>query len=121
MTAVGFYHLTRTGPDAALPALLGRTLAAGARAVVQVRDPARVAALDTALWAATDPDWLPHGTARTGHAPLQPIWITDTEAQQLRDVHQSWIDERRGRKAADRPEGARRVRVMQVVVPQHVD
>ena len=79
MTAVGFYHLTRTGPDAALPALLGRTLAAGARAVVQVRDPARVAALDTALWAATEPDWLPHGTVRTGHAPLQPIWITDTE------------------------------------------
>ena len=79
MTAVGFYHLTRTGPDAALPALLGRTLAAGARAVVRVRDAARVAALDTALWAATDPDWLPHGTARTGHATLQPIWITDTD------------------------------------------
>ena len=79
MTAVGFYHLTRTGPDAALPPLLGRTLAAGARAVVRVRDAARVAALDTALWAATDPDWLPHGTARTGHAPLQPIWITDAD------------------------------------------
>ena len=79
MTTVGFYHLTRTGPDAVLPPLLGRTLAAGARAVVRVRDAARVAALDTALWAATDPDWLPHGTARTGHAPLQPIWITDTD------------------------------------------
>ena len=79
MAAIGFYHLTRTGPDAALPPLLGRTLATGARAVVRVRDAARVAALDTALWAATDPDWLPHGTARTGHAPLQPIWITDMD------------------------------------------
>ena len=29
MAEVGFYHLTRTGPDAALPKLLGRTLAAG--------------------------------------------------------------------------------------------
>ncbi len=79
MTEVGFYHLTRTGPEAALPALLGRTLAARARAVVRVASPERVAALDAALWASTDPDWLPHGTARTGHAALQPIWITDVE------------------------------------------
>ncbi len=76
MTQIGFYHLTRTGPDAALPALLGRTLAAGERAVVRVASDARVAALDTALWACTTPDWLPHGTARTGHAALQPIWLT---------------------------------------------
>ena len=76
MTEMGFYHLTRTGPDQALPALLGRTLAGGERAVVRVADAARVAALDEALWASQDPDWLPHGTARTGHAPLQPIWLT---------------------------------------------
>ncbi len=77
MTQVGFYHLTRTSPDAALPDLLGRTLAAGARAVVLCGTAARVAALDKALWAASSPDWLPHGCARTGHAALQPIWITD--------------------------------------------
>lgn len=76
MTQIGFYHLTRTTPDAALPALLGRTLAAGARAVVRCASEARVTAVDRALWEATSPDWLPHGTARTGHAPLQPIWIT---------------------------------------------
>ncbi len=76
MTDVGFYHLTRTGPDQALPALLGRTLAAGERAVVRAASEARVAALDEALWASQDPDWLPHGTARTGHAALQPIWLT---------------------------------------------
>ncbi len=76
MTDVGFYHLTRTGPDRALPALLGRTLAAGERAVVRAGSEARVAALDEALWASQDPDWLPHGTARTGHAALQPIWLT---------------------------------------------
>ena len=33
MTEIGFYHLTRAGPDQALPQLLGRTLAAGERAV----------------------------------------------------------------------------------------
>jgi DNA polymerase-3 subunit chi len=76
MAQVGFYHLTRTTPDQALPELLGRTLAAGQRAVVQAGSAARVAALDKALWAAERPDWLPHGTARTGHAAWQPIWIT---------------------------------------------
>ena len=75
-TEVGFYHLTRTTPDAALPALLGRTLAAGQRALVRLGNNERVAVLDELLWASKDPEWLPHGTARTGKAPLQPIWLT---------------------------------------------
>ena len=79
MTRVGFYHLTRTTPDAALPELLGRTLAAGQRAVVRCASPARVAVLDRALWAATAPDWLPHGWEKTGHGALQPIWLTAGE------------------------------------------
>ncbi len=37
---------------------------------------ARVGALDAALWASADLDWLPHGTAETGDADLQPIWLT---------------------------------------------
>ena len=32
-------------------------------------------ALDDALWKAPEPAWLPHGSARLGHAALQPIWI----------------------------------------------
>jgi DNA polymerase-3 subunit chi len=35
----------------------------------------RVAALDAALWLCAEPDWLPHGSARTGEAELQPIWL----------------------------------------------
>jgi DNA polymerase III subunit chi len=73
---IGFYHLTRTGADRALPPLLGRTLAAGQRAVVLCGSTARVKALDAALWACPDPDWLPHGTAESGDADLQPIWLT---------------------------------------------
>jgi DNA polymerase-3 subunit chi len=80
VTDIGFYHLTRTGPDKALPQLLGRTLAAGQRAVVVCRDAERLAALDTALWQATDPDWLPHGTVADGDAELQPIWLTSEDA-----------------------------------------
>jgi len=72
---IGFYHLTRTGADKALPQLLGRTLAAGQRALVLCGGPERVAALDTALWLCPEPDWLPHGTAEQGNADLQPIWL----------------------------------------------
>ena len=75
MAEVGFYHLTRTAADAALAPLLGRTLAAGARALVLCGSAERVAALDTALWLCAEPDWLPHGTRQSGEAELQPIWI----------------------------------------------
>jgi DNA polymerase-3 subunit chi len=75
MSDIGFYHLTRTGPDQALPALLGRTLKAGKRAVIRCAAD-RVAALDAALWLCPEPDWLPHGTPAMGNADLQPIWIT---------------------------------------------
>lgn len=76
MAEIGFYHLTRTSLDVALPRLLGRVLAAGGRAVVKAASEERVAALDTALWLCPDPDWLPHGTRATGEAELQPIWLT---------------------------------------------
>jgi DNA polymerase-3 subunit chi len=78
MAEIGFYHLTRTGAEQALPALLGRTLQSGERAVIFCA-PDRVAALDTALWLCPAPDWLPHGTADMGFAEFQPIWITGTD------------------------------------------
>jgi DNA polymerase-3 subunit chi len=73
MAAIGFYHLTRTPADAALPPLLGRTLAAGKRAVVRLGTEDHLAALDRALWLCPEPDWLPHGTTQPA---LQPIWLT---------------------------------------------
>lgn len=76
MTELGFYHLTRSRPDQALPKLLGRALASGERALVLCGSPERVDALDAALWLCPNPIWLPHGTARVGEADLQPIWIT---------------------------------------------
>ena len=80
MTEIGFYHLTRTGPEQALPQLLGRTLAAGERAAVMCGSEARVAELDAALWLCPDPDWLPHGTAAMGMPELQPIWLATDDA-----------------------------------------
>jgi DNA polymerase-3 subunit chi len=76
MSEIGFYHLTRTPMDQALPKLLGRVLSGGGRAVVRVGEPERLAALDSSLWLCQDPDWLPHGTPQTGQAELQPIWLT---------------------------------------------
>jgi DNA polymerase-3 subunit chi len=76
VSEIGFYHLTRTGAELALPSLLGRTLQAGQRAMVLCADEARVEALDASLWLCADPDWLPHGSASTGNADLQPIWLT---------------------------------------------
>lgn len=75
MSEIGFYHLTRSAAEAALPKLLGRTLALGERAVVVAPSEARLAAISTALWLSADPDWLPHGNAKTGHAAHQPIWL----------------------------------------------
>ncbi|KAA2214197.1 DNA polymerase III subunit chi [Teichococcus oryzae] len=80
MSEIGFYHLTRTPMEAALPKLLGRVLAQGGRAVVQLGDAARLDSLDASLWLCADPDWLPHGSARsTGNPDLQPIWLTTEE------------------------------------------
>jgi DNA polymerase-3 subunit chi len=80
MTEIGFYHLTRTGVEQALPKLLDRTLAAGQRALVLCRTDQEAAALDKALWSSADPVWLPHGTAADGDADLQPIWIATEDS-----------------------------------------
>ncbi|MBB2200278.1 DNA polymerase III subunit chi [Gluconacetobacter tumulisoli] len=79
MAEIGFYHLTRSSLEQALPPLLGRTLEAGRRAVVRCADAGRVKELDETLWRSADPVWLPHGTAALGHAALQPIWLTEGE------------------------------------------
>lgn len=75
MTEVGFYHLTVTPLDRALPKLLERTLQAGERAVVVAASEERVQALNALLWTYEDRSWLPHGSARDGYAEDQPIWL----------------------------------------------
>jgi DNA polymerase-3 subunit chi len=76
MTEVGFYHLTRTPLERALPKLLERVLAGGMRAVVVSGSTERVEALNAALWTYEQLSFLPHGSAKDGLAEEQPIWLT---------------------------------------------
>lgn len=77
LVEAGFYHLTRTPMDQALPMLLGRVLHMPARAVIKCSSRSGVKEIDTLLWKSTTPLWLPHGCIGEKHAALNPIWITD--------------------------------------------
>ncbi len=76
MTDIGFYHLQNTPLEKALPKLLEKVLASGARAVVKAGSEERVEALNAALWVYHPYSFLPHGSARDGMAEHQPIWLT---------------------------------------------
>lgn len=76
MTQVRFYHLRTATLERALPKLLEKVLGLGERAVI-VAAPERLDSLDAALWTYDDRGFLPHGSAREGHAEHQPIWLTD--------------------------------------------
>ncbi|MDO8607105.1 MAG: DNA polymerase III subunit chi [Phaeospirillum sp.] len=79
MTQIGFYHLTQSPLEQALPKLLDKALAAGYRAVVLAGSPQRVEALNDRLWSYEPDSWLPHGSDKDGEAASQPIWLTDKD------------------------------------------
>jgi DNA polymerase-3 subunit chi len=71
-----FYHLESQPLQAALPLLLEKTLERGWRACVRFSTPERLDTIDSALWTYRDDSFLPHGTARDGHAARQPVVLT---------------------------------------------
>ncbi len=76
MAEIGFYHLTRTGPDQALPPLLGRTLAAGQRAAGGLRQRGTGGGAGHRAVAVPRRRTGCRMAARaTGDADLQPIWL----------------------------------------------
>ena len=79
MTEIRFYHLQRTALEAALPPMLEKTLERGQRAVVMAGSEERVEHLTDHLWTYSEGGFLPHGSARDGHADLQPVWLTTTD------------------------------------------
>ena len=74
-----FYHLTTMPLDAALPRLVEKALGTGRQVVIQTGSQARTEALDDLLWSYDPNSFLPHGSARDGHADQQPVWLTETE------------------------------------------
>jgi DNA polymerase-3 subunit chi len=76
MTDIMFYHLDRQPLDRVLPQLIARTIERGWRAVIQTESEERAEALSAVLWTHSEEGFLPHGTARDGYGPHQPVWIT---------------------------------------------
>jgi DNA polymerase III subunit chi len=73
MAVARFYHLTRDPPEALLPVLIEKALEQGLRVAVRGRDPARMEALDAALWRGDG--FLPHGLAGGPHDADQPVLL----------------------------------------------
>lgn len=76
MTEIAFYHLERSNLEGALAKLLEKALAGGYKAVVKAGSDERVEALNAALWTYEQGAFLPHGSARDGNGPDQPVWLT---------------------------------------------
>jgi DNA polymerase-3 subunit chi len=76
---IGFYHLTRSPLERALPRLLEKVIAAGKRAVVVAGSAERVEALNGVLWTYEPGSFLPHGSARDGNSAAQPIWLSEAD------------------------------------------
>ncbi len=76
MTEVLFYHLQNQPLEQVLPGLLEKCLERNWRAVVQLGSEERRDALDAHLWTYREEGFLPHGTAKDGHAAAQPVWLT---------------------------------------------
>lgn len=76
MGEIGFYHLSSTSLERALPKLLERARIQGHRIVVRAASPERVEHLCVTLWTYEEGSFLPHGSVRDGNAAMQPIWLT---------------------------------------------
>ena len=79
MTEIGFYHLKTSPLERALPRLVERALGAGHKVLVMATSRERIEALDRALWTFDEASFLPHGSAATGLAERQPVWLTSMD------------------------------------------
>jgi DNA polymerase-3 subunit chi len=73
---VGFYQLTKSNVETALPKLLNLTLQAGKRGLVKLGKGGNLSELDDLLWTHDNYSWLPHGSKEDKYSSLHPIWIT---------------------------------------------
>lgn len=76
MTTIQFYHLLSTSRERAVPKLMEKALASGARMVMILDGDAALKTMSDALWSNDPAGFLPHGGPRDGHAAKQPIYLT---------------------------------------------
>lgn len=76
MAEIGFYHLTTSPLEKALPRLVEKILEAHKRGVILCASEERLDFLNGALWTIGKASFLPHGSAKEGFAKDQPIWLT---------------------------------------------
>jgi DNA polymerase-3 subunit chi len=76
MTTIQFYHLLSTPRARAVPKLMEKVLASGARVVMLVASDSMLKEMSNALWSYEPASFLPHGGARDGHASKQPIYLS---------------------------------------------
>lgn len=79
-TTIQFYHLLSTSPERAVPKLMEKALASGARVLMLFDNEATLKSMSDALWSANPNGFLPHGTPRDAHASEQPILLSLTDA-----------------------------------------
>jgi DNA polymerase III subunit chi len=78
-TTIQFYHLLSTSRERAVPKLMDKMLKSGQRAVLLMSSEAMLKTVSDALWANDPASFLPHGSARDGHASDQPIYLALTD------------------------------------------
>lgn len=76
MSEIGFYHLTTSPLERALPRLLEKILENRKRGVILCASQERLDFLNGALWTLGKASFIPHGSSKEGFADDQPIWLT---------------------------------------------
>ncbi len=76
ISQVSFYHLTSVPLERALPRLLEKVYASGAKALLFFDDENTLKTIDDALWTYSQMDFLPHGTHHESYPEKQPIYLT---------------------------------------------
>lgn len=76
MTEVRFYHLQNQSEAQVLPLLLSKAIERGHRIIVKCQNVEQMERVNEHLWTYSPSGFLPHGSAKNGHAAKQPIWLT---------------------------------------------
>lgn len=76
MADISFYHLHSLPLGKALPKLLEKVYASGAKAIVSAPSEDNIEQLNKELWTYTTKFFLPHGSKKDGFVEKQPIYLT---------------------------------------------